>query len=253
MKVSLSLEKTCSEDVSIVVDSLRASTTITVAFDNFKKVIPCFTPEQAIELNKKYDGVLAGERTGAKIEGFDIGNSPTAIQSYKTEKDILILTTSNGTRVMEDMNSTILIGTFTNCKAVAKAAVEIATTHIDVVMAGFNSNFGIDDYLGAGSILYWIEKELENIDSKVTEGHIEKDEGKYYWKNVDGLTEFAKSAIIASADEKLCKKAIKECRSGKRLTYLGYEKDVEFCTERNVSNNVPIYKNGILELYNLEK
>ena len=80
MKVSLSLEKTCSDDVSIVVDSLRASTTITVAFDNFKKVIPCFSPEQAFELKEKYGGILAGERTGSTIEGFDIG---TSIQPYR--------------------------------------------------------------------------------------------------------------------------------------------------------------------------
>ena len=42
------------------------------------------------------------------------------------------------------MTSTVLIGTFTNCKAVAKAAVELAEDHIDLVMAGFNGKFGID-------------------------------------------------------------------------------------------------------------
>lgn len=250
MKVSLSLEKTCSDDVSIVVDSLRASTTITVAFDNFKKVIPCFSPEQAFELKEKYGGILAGERTGSTIEGFDIGNSPTAIQSYETDEEILILTTSNGTRIIEPMTSTVLIGTFTNCKAVAKAAVELAEDHIDLVMAGFNGKFGIDDFLGAGSILYWIEKELENSNNKVYKGTLAKDEGKYYWKDIDGLSEYAKSAIIACSNEELSKEAIRNCRSGKRLTYLGYSDDVEFCMKQNISENVPIYKNGILELYN---
>lgn len=250
--MSLSLEKTCSEDVSIVVDSLRASTTITVAFDNFNKVIPCFSPEQAFELKEKYGGVLAGERTGSKIEGFDIGNSPTAIRSYETDEKILILTTSNGTRIIEPMTSTVLIGTFTNCKAVAKVAVELAEEHIDVVMAGFNGRFGIDDFLGAGSILYWIEKELENLDekdNKIYNGTLEKDEGKYYWKDIDGLSEYAKSAIIAYSNKELSKEAIINCRSGKRLSYLGYRDDVEFCMMENISKNVPIYKNGILELY----
>lgn len=243
LKVSLSLEKTCSEDISIVVDSLRASTTITVAFNKFKKVIPCFTPEQAKKLSKKYNAVLAGERTGAIIDGFDIGNSPVEIQKYKTEKDNLILTTSNGTRIIEPMTSTVLIGTLTNCKAVAEVAVELAKNHIDVVMAGFNKQFAIEDFIGAGHILYWIEKELEK-ENKTTE-----DDGKNYWKELDGLTEYAKAAILASRDKKVYENAIRNSRSGKRLTYLGYSEDVEFCMKENISKNVAIYKNGILELY----
>lgn len=248
MKVTLSLEKTCTDDVSIVVDSLRASTTIVAAFDNFKKVIPCFTPEQAREITKKYDGVLAGERKGSKIEDFEIGNSPTGVKSYKTDKDTLILTTSNGTRIIEPMNSTVLIGSFINSKSVAKVAVELAKEHIDVVMAGFNSEFGIDDYLAAGDILYWIQKELEKSEDAKTK--IDEYDGKVYWKELDGLSEYAKSALIASRDIELCKNYIRNCRSGKRLSYLGYSEDVEFCMERNISDNVPIYKNKILELHN---
>lgn len=251
MKVTLSLDKTCTDDVSIVVDSLRASTTIVAAFDNFKKVIPCFTPEQARKIAKKYDGVLAGERKGSKIEDFEIGNSPTQVKSYKTEKDTLILTTSNGTRIIEPMNSTVLIGSFINSESVAKVAVEIAKEHIDVVMAGFNSDFGIDDYLAAGDILYWIQEELENSNNPKTK--INEYDGKVYWKELDGLNEYAKSAIIASRDEELSNRYIRNCRSGKRLTYLGYAEDVEFCMKRNISTNVPIYKNGILELYNNEQ
>lgn len=76
MKVTLSFEASTSDDVSIMVDVLRASTTITLALNNFKKIIPCFTPEEAFELKDKYGGIIAGERQGEMIEGFDIGNSP---------------------------------------------------------------------------------------------------------------------------------------------------------------------------------
>ena len=48
MKITLSLEKTISNDVSIMVDALRASTTITLALNNFNKIIPCFTPEEGV-------------------------------------------------------------------------------------------------------------------------------------------------------------------------------------------------------------
>ena len=50
MKVTLSFEKTSSEDISIMVDALRASTTITLALNNFNRIIPCFTPEEAFKL-----------------------------------------------------------------------------------------------------------------------------------------------------------------------------------------------------------
>ena len=82
MKVTLSFEQTISDDVSIMVDALRASTTITLALDNFKKIIPCFTPEEAFKLKEKYDGIVAGERGGKMIEGFDIGNSPQRVANY---------------------------------------------------------------------------------------------------------------------------------------------------------------------------
>ena len=76
MKVTLSLETTISSDVSIMVDALRASTTITLALNNFERIIPCLTPEEALRLKDKTGGILAGERNGEKIEGFDMGNSP---------------------------------------------------------------------------------------------------------------------------------------------------------------------------------
>lgn len=52
MKVTLSFEESESHDVSIMVDALRASTTITLAMNSFDRIIPCFTPEEALELKK---------------------------------------------------------------------------------------------------------------------------------------------------------------------------------------------------------
>ena len=70
MKVSLSLDKSYSEDVAIMVDVLRASTTMTVAMENFGQIIPVKSIREAEKLADKYDAVLAGERRGAAIEGF---------------------------------------------------------------------------------------------------------------------------------------------------------------------------------------
>jgi 2-phosphosulfolactate phosphatase len=227
MKVTLSFEESVSDDVSIMVDALRASTTITLALNNFKKVIPCFTPEEALDLKNKIGGTLAGERGGKQIEGFEIGNSPTQIMDLKTSDDTLILTTSNGTRILENMHSMVLVGSMVNAKAVARKSIKLANGHIDVVMAGVRGEFAIEDYLASGEILYWIDKLSDEYE----------------------LSEYAQTAILASRDYDLLKKAILNSRTAKRLIELGYRNDVELSCERNISDNVAKYENNELTLY----
>lgn len=226
MKVTLSFETTTSSDISIVVDALRASTTITLALNNFKRIIPCFAPEQAFKLKKKYNGVIAGERGGKMVEGFDAGNSPQTLEHYETANDTLILTTSNGTRILENMNSTVLVGCMVNAKAVGRKSAQLANSHIDVVMAGVKGNFALEDFLASGEILYWICQNLSNYE----------------------ITDYAKAAILASRDYESVKDGFYTSASGKRLTELNYKKDIECCFSKNISENVAIYEDGELKL-----
>ncbi|WP_407380839.1 2-phosphosulfolactate phosphatase [Methanobrevibacter sp.] len=223
MKITLSFEETSSSDVSVMVDVLRASSTITAALDKFSKIIPCFTPEEAFELKNHTGGIIAGERKGAKVEGFDIGNSPNALNEFKTDKDILILTTSNGTRILENMNSKVLIGCMNNAKAVAKASAELASDHIDVVMAGVWGKFAIEDFLAAGEIISEIREICKDCE----------------------ISEYAQSAILASRNDELVKKAFYESTSGNKLANLGYRDDISYCLEKNSTANVGIYDKNI--------
>ena len=227
MKVTLSFEETTSSDVSIMVDALRASTTITLGLNNFKRIIPCFSPEEAFKLKDKVNGIVAGERMGKQIEGTDVGNSPCAIKDYKTSKDTLILTTSNGTRILENMNSKVLVGSMVNAKAVALKSIQLANSHIDVVMAGVRGEFAIEDYLASGEILYWIGKNLSDCE----------------------MSEYAKASILASRDYEEVKKAFMNSRTAKRLIELNHVDDVELSCEKNISENVAIYENNELTLY----
>lgn len=220
MKISISLENTITNDVSIMVDALRASTTITLALDKFNKIIPCFTPEEAFEIAKNKNCLIAGEREGKKIENFDIGNSPYTIQNLeKTNKD-LILTTSNGTRILKNMDSTILIGSFINAKAVAQKSLEIANDEIDIVMAGYKGEFTIEDFLASCEIVSEILKENPKV-------------------------ELNDLALLGTQIN--IKDIIYKSRSAQRLLKLGYKKDIEICLLKNKSENVAIYKNQILK------
>ncbi|MDO5848136.1 MAG: 2-phosphosulfolactate phosphatase [Methanobrevibacter sp.] len=229
MKVSLSLEKTTTNDVSIMVDALRASTTITLALNNFEEIIPCFTPEEAIALSEKYNSIVAGERSGIKVEGFDVGNSPQEVESFEIPSDkskTLILTTSNGTRILKDMESTVLIGSMVNAKAVAEKALELSSDEIDVVMAGYRGNFALEDFLVSGEIIYWIYEICKDCE----------------------FTDYAKASILASRNyDNLCK-GIYNSNSGKKLRKIGNEKDVDCCILKNITNNVGIYIDNKIKL-----
>ena len=227
MKVTLNFEKSESSDVSIMVDALRASTSITIALDKFKKIIPCSSPEEALKLKEETGGIVAGERNGAKIEGFDLGNSPLAIKNYRTDNELLIFTTTNGTRILENIDSKVLVGSLINAKSVAEKSIELGENHIDVVMAGVKGKFAIEDFLASGEILYWITQYLDEYE----------------------LSEYAQAAILASRDYDSLKESILNSRTAKRLTELGYEEDVEFCCLKNISKNVALYENGELTLY----
>ena len=226
MKVTLSFETTTSEDVSIMVDALRASSTMTLALDKFEKIIPCFSAEEALKIKDETGGVLAGERKGKKIDGFDIGNSPTDIEELETDAKTLILTTTNGTRILENMNSTVLVGCLINAKAVGSASATIAQNHIDVVMAGVKGQFALEDFLSSGEILYWICQNLDDYE----------------------INDLAKAAIMASRDYNSLKAGFYNSRTGKRLSSLGYKKDINLCCKKNISENVAIYKNQELKL-----
>ena len=219
MRVSLSLDKSYSEDVAIMVDVLRASTTITVAMQNFSKIIPVKSIEEARSLAKEYNAILAGERRGTAIEGFDTGNSPIEISKFMG--DILVITTSNGTRIMNGMKAKVLVGSFVNAKAVAKKALDLAEDHIEIVMAGVEGKFAIEDFLGAGEI-------ISNIFNHE-------------------LDEMALASYMASCDKNIVNEAVKNSRSSQRLSEIGLSDDVDFCLMRNIYDSVPVYENGSIK------
>lgn len=219
MHVSLSLEKSFSKDVSIMVDVLRASTTIILALENFSKIIPVRSLEDAMQLAKEYNSILAGERDGARVEGFDAGNSPLDIQKFKGES--LVLSTTNGTRILEDIKGKTLIGSFVNAMAVAEMALKMAEDHIEVVMAGVNGNFVIEDFLGAGEIISHLQ------DQK--------------------LDEMALAALLAAQNPEKVNEAVRKSKSAHGLVKLGFEADVDFCLKRNSTTIVPLYENGYIK------
>lgn len=138
---------------AIVVDVLRATSTIAQALaSGYRRVLCCREVEEALELRVRLgDGVLAGERKGVAIPGFDLGNSPREFTEPLGET--LVFTTTNGTRAILAAAAnadTVLVGSLLNLDAVAAAAC--GTGDVEVVCAGLQGAFTIEDAYCAGRI-----------------------------------------------------------------------------------------------------
>src|SRR5271154_25771 len=87
--------------VVVIIDVLRATSTIATALYNGAKcVIPVDSVAKCIELGKQIDGITAGERDGKIAEGLKHGNSPFEYPKEFINNKTLVLTTTNGTRLL---------------------------------------------------------------------------------------------------------------------------------------------------------
>jgi 2-phosphosulfolactate phosphatase len=145
--------------VGIVVDVLRATSTITQALaSGYERVLCCSEIEDALALRAELpDSLLGGERNAVRVEGFDAGASPREFLEVRART--LILSTTNGTRAILETAQRcdrVLLGSLLNLSAVG-AAVE--GDDVVVVCAGFQGGFALDDAYCAGRIVQLLEGE----------------------------------------------------------------------------------------------
>ena len=144
-----------SADVCVVVDVLRATSTIAQALaSGYSRVFCCMEIDEAVALRDSLgEGVLGGERQAVRVEGFDLGASPREFLEPRAET--VIFSTTNGTRAIVTAaarSDRVLLGSLLNLEAVAKAAGEQGGD-VAVVCAGFQGTFALDDAYCAGRIV----------------------------------------------------------------------------------------------------
>src|SRR5260370_7880046 len=120
-------------DIYIVIDVIRATTTFAVVFDQgAARVLVAETVEQAREAAQKHPGLLlCGERNVQPLPGFDYGNSPVQFSQLNLAGRELVFTTTNGTHAFYACpeNSTRLAGSFYNAEAVTARVLALAKQH----------------------------------------------------------------------------------------------------------------------------
>ncbi len=143
--------------IAVMVDQLRASSTICAALANgAKEVRACLEPMGAMMAKSQYRAgtfILGGERGGRRIEGFDLGNSPREYTRNAVMNKTVIFTTTNGTRVLYHAAKAerVLVGCLANVDALVEL-LSVGARDVSIVCAGVNGEVALEDVLAAGAI-----------------------------------------------------------------------------------------------------
>ena len=175
-----------SNSIIVIIDVLRATSTIATALHNGARcVIPVDSVSRCIELGKQIDGITAGERDGKIAEGLEYGNSPFEYPADFIEGKTLVLTTTNGTRLLhmalEKGAKEIVTGSFPNLSAICDHLIGMKRNVI-LGCAAWKDRVNMEDSLFAGAVISRVRKHFDiNCDSShMAEAMYEKGKGDLF-------------------------------------------------------------------------
>ncbi len=143
-------------DTVVVVDILRASTTILTALSHGASAVrPCLTVEEALEIRRTCPEILlGGERGGRRIPGFDLSNSPQDYSRERVSGRTIAFTTTNGTRALLHCRQAgrIHLGAFVNLGRLTDRLCD-SDRPVHIVCAGTDGCVTGEDVLFAGCLV----------------------------------------------------------------------------------------------------
>ncbi len=214
--------------VVVIIDVFRATSTIAAALHNGAKcVIPVDEVAKAIEISKQIDGIAAGERDGKLAEGLQHGNSPLEYSKDFIKDKTLVLTTTNGTKLLQmaldNKASTIITGSFPNLSAVCTFLIN-ENKNVVLGCAGWKDRFNLEDTLFAGAVIAKIKESFTiHCDSSLTAELL-------YNQHKDNLIDFASTLT----------------HYHRLVERFGLIEDIKFCLTPDGANVLPLYENGKL-------
>lgn len=143
---------------AIVIDVLRATTTMATALESDAEAIQVFDDlDELFRVSKRWPAerrLLAGERGGEKLEGFDLGNSPAECTPARVGGKRLFMSTTNGTRALERVQQVpiLMTASLTNRAAVVRYLLQEQPHTVWIVAAGWRGGFSLEDTICAGAI-----------------------------------------------------------------------------------------------------
>jgi len=239
MRIDLLLSPHQTDDLTlrdkrvVVVDVLRASTTIVTALQNgAKEIIPVASIERAVKISGSLfgDAILrGGERNGKMIDGFNLGNSPAEYVEEKIKGKVIIFCTTNGSLAIERARyaRTLYVCGFVNITAVGDA-VKKDSSDVTILCAGKSGNLSLEDTICAGMLVRMLSDEKTNdvelSDSALSAATLHKSLGRNIHKMVKGT------------------------EHGKYLQSIGFGEDLSLCSQIDAFSVVPQLIGNALKL-----
>lgn len=216
-----------TDSVVVIIDVFRATSTISTAlYNGAAKVIPVDSVDRCIEIGQNTGGITAGERDGKVIPGLSYGNSPAEYPRAFIEGKTLVLTTTNGTKLLHmalnNGAAEVVTGSFPNLSAVCNYLLG-QNRNVLLGCSAWKDKFNLEDALFAGAV---IEQVREHFTIHCDSSLMAADMYSMYKKDIHSF--------------------IRRTTHWHRLASYGLEKDLEYCVSIDVANVLPVYKNGSL-------
>lgn len=212
------------DTTAVVIDIFRASSSMCYGLANGAQAI---IPVAEIAECLAYKGkgyLLAAERDGAVVEGFDFGNSPFSYTPEKVAGKTVVLTTTNGTRAIERCKSAkkVVIGSFLNISALTQW-LKKQHGHVLLVCAGWKDHMCLEDTVFAGSVV-----------DRLDDGGVELDDAAHAARDLYLRGSNDLGTFLAKASH------------SKRMEHLHIEGDNAFCLQEDLVTTIPVMNRGKL-------
>ena len=215
--------------IVVIIDVLRATSTIAAALHNgANSIIPVDSVAECIKLGKQMEVITAGERDGKIAEGLEYGNSPFTYPREFINGKTLVLTTTNGTKLLHmalaENARSIITGSFPNLSAVCDY-ITSQKQNVILACAAWKDRVNLEDTLFAGAVISRVKENFSiNCDaSRIAESLYNEAKGDLY-----GFMERKQASHYL------------------RLMGFGLEKDIRYCLTEDVDNVLPVYDGGRL-------
>ncbi len=219
--------------IAVMIDVLRASTTIVHALANGARAVFPFTDVEAVrqDANQHPGGsvVTGGERNGERIPGFDLDNSPLNYTRERIDGKTVLFTTTNGTQALKRCSQAdrVLIGAFVNLDAIV-STLRHSGAPIHLVCAGTDGEVTTEDALCAGAIA----RGLEAVSPTAPESTYESNDAARIASDLFALHGQEPSTLLA---------ALRASCGGQNLVGLGFDDDIERAASVDLFDTVPEY------------
>lgn len=226
-------------DCAVVIDVLRATTTIATALDAGAEAVQTFSNiEELMRQAESWSAdkrLRAGERGGMTVEGFEMGNSPLACKPSVVKDKRLFLTTTNGTRALQRVEHSpqVITAAQVNRLAAVNYLLETQPETVWIVGSGWEGDYSVEDTACAGAIAQSI---VQQSDISLTE--------------LFGNDEVIGAIALYEQWKDNLLNVFRQCSHGQRLLRLNGDEDLDYCSQTDILDVLPIQKQpGVLVKY----